>query len=390
LVFEPRLEGHHLSWLRYIAQDFLDAGPNVTLALDGRAPAMALYNEHIPDLLDRAALISVFRNSRQLKGGTKLAALDECFRASGADHAFVNNLDDIASAMLRRAAWGLRPPRRLKGRLSGVYFRPRFLTASRWSLDTKVKAAGFRRLVEEGWFHRICLLDEYVYQTHAARLPKAGLTFLPDTWSGDFSMDRGRAREKLGIDVHNFVFLHYGIGTRRKGLHLILQAFQSAALPAHWHLLCAGQLSDDKSLRNGIRQLVSLGRATLLDHYVSKAEEALCFCATDVVMLPYIRHFGSSGVLSLAAAAGKRVIAADDGLIGRRVREHRLGLVFTSENAAALKQAMAVSETQIAGNPSEKYDAGVRYARSCDRHAFRHVLQAIPFDESGTPRDGRN
>ncbi len=54
----------------------------------------------------------------------------------------MNNLDDIASAITRRAAIGLLPPPVLKGRLSGVYFRPRFLAAMRWPLVTQPNCAG--------------------------------------------------------------------------------------------------------------------------------------------------------------------------------------------------------------------------------------------------------
>jgi glycosyltransferase involved in cell wall biosynthesis len=387
LVFEPRLEGHHLSWLRYIVQDFLDVGYNVTMALDGRSSGINLYKEHIPDLLNRAMITSVFDEGAHLKGGTKLAALEQCFKESGASHVFVNNLDDIASKMLRRAAWGLRPPQVLKGRLSGIYFRPRFLTKSSWSINTWLKKVGFRKLVEEGWFHRICLLDEYLYRSHKYRLSKAGLTLLPDTWSGDFSINQCLARKKLGISTNCFVFLHYGIGTRRKGLHLIVQALQSNSAPAHWHLLCAGQLDEDKVIKKGIHRLVALGRATLLDRYVSKDEEAICFCSSNVVMLPYVQHFGSSGVLSLAAAAGKRVIAADDGLIGLRVRRHRLGLVFKSGDAVALSQVMHEIEAQGAEDIAEAYMAASEYARSCERCKFRKILQAIPFAEHGKPND---
>ena len=31
LIYEPRIEGHHLSWLRFITEDFLSAGLRLTL-----------------------------------------------------------------------------------------------------------------------------------------------------------------------------------------------------------------------------------------------------------------------------------------------------------------------------------------------------------------------
>ena len=380
LVFEPRLEGHHLSWLQFVVEDFLSAGHRLTLAIDGRAHAMVLYREYLADLLNEVDVISVYGDDNHFKGRTKLAALHNCFRESRADHAFVNNLDDIASRMLRRAAFGKFPPIALKGRISGVYFRPRFLGPSSWSINTMLKGIGFRRLISQGWFHCICLLDEYIYRANRATMPKAGLKFLPDTWVGEFGMSQKMAREKLGIGQDKFVFLNYGTGTRRKGLHLIVQALQSDDAPDHWHLLAAGQLGIEKKLKREVDFLADQGRVTVIDRYVSKKEEALCFCAVDVVMLPYVRHFGSSGVLSLATAAGKRVIASDDGLIGRRVREHSLGLVFKSRNSNALIQAMAESEAQAAGQVGQKPAAATDYARLCNRDEFRKVLHTISFD----------
>ena len=377
LVFEPRLAGHHLSWLRYITEDFLAAGHRLTLALDGRPDAGALYQEQLGDLLPQVSPLSIFAENGRLRGGSETAALGLCLGHSGAEHAFMNNLDDIASSITRRAAIGLLPPPVLKGRLSGVYFRPRFLAAMRWPLGNRIKLTGFRRLARQGWFHKICLVDEYLHQQHAASFAAAGLTYLPDTWSGHFEIDQQSARCSLGISPRKFVLLHYGIGTRRKGLHLISRIMNAADLPAQWHLLCAGQIAHDRGLKRALRQLQAKGRATLLDRYVSKEEEQACFAAADVVPLPYIRHFGSSGVLALAAAAGKPVVASDDGLIARRVRQRNLGFCFPAGDVAALKAALQQAEAQLARDPGSFRKSALLFARQCDRAAFRSALWSV-------------
>ncbi|MEE4112767.1 MAG: glycosyltransferase, partial [Desulfobacteraceae bacterium] len=354
LVFEPRLEGHHLSWLRYVTEDLLSAGHRLTLAIDGRDQATQKYHDAIESLLGQVSTISIFNPDQRLKGGTRTAALCSCFAQSQAQQVFINNLDDIASSMLRRAAVGMYPPHLLKGKLSGVYFRPRFLANPLWPLGNIPKQIGFSRLIGQGWFHRICLVDEYLLQRNQRRYPHDRLTFLPDTWSGHFSMTNKEAREKLGIPTEKFVLLHYGIGTRRKGLHLVVRAMLSSKRPDRWHLLCAGQLSDDRQINHGIRRLTEEGCATVLNRYVSKDEEEACFAATDVVLLPYVRHFGSSGVLALSAAAGKMVVTSDEGLIARRVREKELGICFTSGDTRALKQALNSAE-QILSVDSQRY-----------------------------------
>lgn len=383
LVFEPRLEGHHLSWLQYIAEDFLAAGHRLTLGIDYREHTVPVYREQLGDLLKRVSILSVFDENGRPKEGSRIRALAQCLAQSGADHAFINNLDDIASTMLRGASVWIYPPHILKGKLSGVYFRPRFLDNAFSPLGNIPKMIGFRRLAAGGWFHRIFLVDEYLQRRHAARFAPAGLTFLPDTWSGSFSIPKAEARRSLGIDPRHFVFLHYGIGTRRKGLHLLTRAIDLHHPPAHWHLLCAGRIAEDREINEGIRRLESSGRVTVLDRYVSKAEEELCFQSADVVLLPYIRHFGSSGVLALAAGAGKMVIASDEGLIARRVRERGLGICFASGNPDALMSALKTAEETLEKDPEGHVAAAHAFATQCNRMAFREALTSIyPINHS--------
>ena len=40
LLYEPRVEGHHPGWLRFITEDLLSAGYPLTLAVDPQAPAV--------------------------------------------------------------------------------------------------------------------------------------------------------------------------------------------------------------------------------------------------------------------------------------------------------------------------------------------------------------
>jgi glycosyltransferase involved in cell wall biosynthesis len=384
LVFEPRTEGHHLTWLRYVVEDFLSAGHTLTLAIGYTNHTRGLYKTQLGDLLEKAAIMSVYDADQKLRGGSRINALGHCMNNCGAEQVFCSNLDDIASSMLRRSAIGILPPKVLRGRLSGVYFRPRFLARPTWPPGSLIKWIGFRRLLRQGWFFRICLVDEYLYQKHKNTFPKDGMmVLLPDPWSGDFSMDRDQARNLLGIGNDRFVFLQYGIGTRRKGLHLVIRTMLSKDVPQQWHLLCAGQIKKDKKIVNGIGRLQAAGRATVLNRYVSKEEEQLCFTAADVVLLPYVRHFGSSGVLALAAAAGKMAIVSDEGLIARRVKENKLGICFPSGDINGLKKAMTRAQRLSEEKPHQIEKHTRVFAAKCDRQAFREALTSVYADPAG-------
>ncbi|HTZ39968.1 MAG TPA: glycosyltransferase, partial [Syntrophales bacterium] len=380
LIFENRTEGHHLHWLRYITDDFLTTGSTISLALDYRPETKDRIHSHLPGLTDKISILSIYGKNGNLRGGGVVNALAACLEESGADDVFVDNLDEIASGCLRRAAVGINPPRSIRGRLSGVYFRPRFLANSLWPPGNILKEFGFRNLTRRKWFNRVFFMDEVLQETAQRRYPGQKFYFLPDPWDGTFLYDQAEARQKLGIPPDRFVFLCYGIGDRRKGLHLAVRAMLEPPVDPGLYLLCAGGLAPDAETARGLTALKEQGRATVLDRYVSDAEQSLCFCASDVVLLPYIGHFGSSGVLSLAAAAGRMVISSDEGLLARRIKENGLGWVFPSGNAGELKTRMHDALQLGSNEMAEFHKAAQLYAGTCSREAFRKALLA-PFAE---------
>jgi glycosyltransferase involved in cell wall biosynthesis len=378
LIFEPRIKGHHLKWLRYITEDLITAGFKLTLGVDWRAESRKLICNELSSLIEKVNILSVYNKAGKLRKGSKLKALVDCFAESEAQEVFVNNLDDIVSHCLRQSSVGIFPPKILQGRVSGVYFRPRFLLNPVWPPGNFIKTIGFTRLIKKHWFKNIYLMDEYLFYRVQDRPTDQSFHFLPDPWSGDFSQPMDQAREILKIPLDKFVFLNYGIGDKRKGLHLVIQAMLEASYESRLFLLCAGQISRNTAIRSGLDKLETLGHAKVLNRYVSDVEEALCFCAADAVLLPYISHFGSSGVLSLAAGAGKMVIASDDGLVGKRVLEHKLGLLFSSGNTKALGKSMIQAVSLSQSDRDQFQNSAAEYAMSCNREAFRQALLA-PF-----------
>jgi glycosyltransferase involved in cell wall biosynthesis len=380
LIFENRTEGHHLHWLRYITEDFLLIGSQVTLALDYRADKKDRIHSHLHGLTEEVSIASVYDPEGALRGGSIVNTIAVCLEESGADEVFMDNLDEIASQCLRRAAVGVYPPRTIRGRLSGVYFRPRFLSDPLWPPGNILKGFGFRELTRRKWFSKIFFMDEYLLETAQHRYPGQNFFFLPDPWDGSFPHNQKEARQKLGIPADRFVFLCYGIGDRRKGLHLAVRALMELPVDPLLHLLCAGSRAPDPETSLVLKTLKEQGRATVLDRYVSDSEQSLCFSASDVVLLPYIEHFGSSGVLSLSAAAGRMVIASDEGLLARRIKEHNLGWVFPSGDAKELKTRMHDASIMSSNERVQYQQAANRYAETCSREAFRKALLA-PFAE---------
>ncbi len=373
LLYEPRAEGHHPGWLRFITEDLLSAGYQLSLAVDQRPAGQSIIQDHLGSLLKEVSLVSVYDDAGQRRGGT-VGSVELCLRESGAESVFLCALDEIASAIERRAAFGLFPPALLRGRVGGIYHRPRFMVASRFSPNRWLKQAGFCRLLRNGWLRQVLLLDPYLLERWRKVLPDAPFYFLPDPCPPGYLSDRAAARKALGVPQDKRIFLFYGVGSRRKGLHLATEAFLQipAANPAF--LLCAGRIEPSPTVAGALGSLTNQGRALSINRYVSNDEEKLLFAAADFVLLPYIHHFGTSGVLSRAAAAGKPVIASDEELLGSLVKEHQLGLLFPPGQVSALREQIIKAANAPETLLSQWAAAAQKYAARFSREAYRTAL----------------
>ena len=374
LLYEPRTEGHHLGWLRFIAEDLLAANFRLSIAADLRAGSRERVEQQLAGLLDDLHLLPAHDETGRRHLDGKARSVAHCLQASGAENVFLCALDEIASHCWRRATFGLRPPAALRGRMGGIYHRPRFLAAPKRSPDRWMKSPGFQRLLREGWWRQMLFVDEFLAAELQSACPSSPIFFLPDPCPPGYDGDPISARNKLEIPRDRKVMLFYGTGARRKGLHLAVEALRQLPPESPAFLLCAGQQNPSGKTAARLAQLVRQNRACLLNRYVTVEEEKMCFAASDAVLLPYLNHFGGSGVLSRAMSAARPVITSDEQLLGRLTREHRLGLVFPSGNIPALRDCIS-RMAQLSATGSASFAAAARaHAKTYSREAFRAAL----------------
>lgn len=373
LLYEPRTEGHHGSWLRFITEDLLSAGLRLTLAVDLRPEAEGKLRDHLGPFWSQITLMNV-RNAPRGAGTDRATTVAHCLRESGADNVFLCAFDEIASAAWRRAAIGLFPPAELRGRMGGIYHRPRFMAAPKLSPARWWKQIGFQRMLAQGWLRQLIFLDEYLTADLKLKFPRAPIFFLPVPCQPCGREEGEAARRQFGIPLDKRVFLFYGGGYRRKGLHLAVEAMLALPpnLPAF--LLCVGRQNPEGAIARGLDELVRQGRALVINRYVTNAEESLSFAASDAVLLPYIHHFGASGVLGQAVGAGKMVIASDEQLLGRLTRDHKLGLLFATGQSPALAECLRQTAAMPPRQMAEYAQAAETYAKLCSRETYRQAL----------------
>lgn len=375
LVYEPRSEGHHPGWLRFIADDLLSAGLRLTLAVDMRPQSIDRIRDHLGEVCSAVTFINVHDfPGAGAKNGGKIMNVADCLLRSGAKNVFLCALDEIASDMWRRAALGIAPPAELRARIGGIYHRPRFLERPRWTSPAWFKMRGFKRFLREGWLRQVIFLNEYLVRELHEKFPSAPFHFLCDPCPPMTHMNALAARAQLQVPQDAKVFLFYGGGYRRKGLHLAVDAMRQLPPEAPAYLLCMGQLNPDPQTASTLAHLETAGRAKFINRFVSAAEEAAAFAASDAVLLPYIHHIGTSGILSRAASSGKMVIVSDEELIGRLTREYGLGPQFPTENVGALRDCIRSVATMPPAQFQSYTAAVLKYAAIYSREAFRNAL----------------
>ena len=118
-----------------------------------------------------------------------------------------------------------------------------------------------------------------------------------------------------------------------------------------------------------------MGRAKVIDRYITEEEESICYRACDFVLAPYLSHFCSSNVLALAVLAGRPMVASDYDLIGRRVRDRKLGILFRDRSVNDLTAKLS-NLSKINGAPTEPYTVALaRYAEELTVESYRTALQ---------------
>jgi glycosyltransferase involved in cell wall biosynthesis len=375
VIYEPRVEGHHLPWLGFIARDLLSAGCRLALAVNKDPENQAKLRDHLGPLMDECQIIPA-DHPDSIAASQRLTFIQSCLAQTGASSVFLGAYDEVASALARRAFFGRYPPTDLKGRIGGVYHRPRFTIAHPLSPNRWLKQIGFGRLMRGQWLRQLFVLDPDLARQWQDRYPGASVHFLPDPCPEMKRVDPAAARNALNLGPKNRMFLFYGVGSRRKGLHIAADAFSQLPPETNSVLYCAGSLKLDGApgTKQRLSDLEKLGRARIIDRFVTADETEQLFAAADFVLLPYLGHFGSSGVLSQAAAAAKPVIASDYDLLGRLVRRHHIGLLFRSgvarELAGRISEAAGADDAQL-----RRWQSAARaFAALYSRSAFRVAL----------------
>lgn len=360
LVLEPAPRGHGREWMVHLARHARRCDPVPRLAFAVAPPvAERLRAELAEDPAPRPVVIKLSEREvaacthRRLavSGLARWWTMRRHLAATGAGHGLFLEFDHLSLPL----ALGL--PMGGGREVSGILFRPsvHYDGAGAATLSERI------RDLRKELLYRLTLRRDAVRQVHTLDdgFPRfareryeggAKVTALVDPAFPLIDPEPGDAALAGLVPSGRRLFVLFGVLSERKGVLALLRALASLdpADAAGIAVLVAGEV--EPAIRSAVEASVAaLARRQprlwlhLEPRFLRSGEIAALIDRSDVVLAPYQRFVGSSGVLMWAASRGRPVIAQDYGLVGRLVHEHRLGLAVDTSDPAALAAAIAVA-----------------------------------------------
>jgi N,N'-diacetylbacillosaminyl-diphospho-undecaprenol alpha-1,3-N-acetylgalactosaminyltransferase len=178
---------------------------------------------------------------------------------------------------------------------------------------------------------------------------------------------RRKARENFGLSSGAFVLAYVGRPVRRKGFHLLLNAWERTGLGRHGNwLLIAGCTAAECAAALGHAGKGIKGVGYLMDLRP-------LYAACDAVVLPS-QHEGFGYSLLEGAAAAKPLIGSDIPGIRCAIRHNQTGLLVRVNDEFALAQGIQ----RLAANPGLRLEMGLNARARAEREFSREtVLESL-------------
>jgi len=382
LVLEPDTEGHPREWLEHLMAFAAVPQRQLIVSFVVAAEMAAHLAAGLPPGAEgRIRIVALRPYERWLCTRRFLAlaafarwwVMRRYLRRTGAQAGHFLSFDHMCLPLALGLGMGGRP-------VSGILFRPsvHYADGEAYRPGTAEKVRDLRKSI----LYRLTLLNRSVravlsldpyFPDHARRRYRNGekVSAIPDPAFPQAGVSHPVAA--TARSTNHIGFLLFGYLTERKGLLVLLDALGlvDPTVAPRIVVTIAGRI--EPALREQVDERVRRIRVQrpglrlhIDDRWLPAHELDALVAASHVVLAPYQRFVGSSGVLLWAAQAGLPVLTQDFGLLGRLVRDHKLGLTADTTDPASLAAGM---EHMVVAGP----------------HTFVDPTAARSFVQSRTP-----
>jgi glycosyltransferase involved in cell wall biosynthesis len=391
LVFEPNADGHSLEWLEHLIRYGTDdrqisilaplalcrsLAASVPPGSAGRIQLIALSNLESRLCVQRSLVLAAF---------SRWWVMRRHLRRSGANAGFFLMIDLQALPLALGLGRG-GPP------VSGILFRPSvhysaigpYSPSRSERLRDWRKQFLYRRMLRNPALSRVLSLDPF-FPAFAARHYDHGrkVEALPDPTHPPVEGASPNHACSDFVPSGRIGFLLFGHIAERKGPLPVLGALDllSPAIAGKVAVLFAGRIAPGLADRiEQLRRSLAVKQPQLWlkveDRRLDREELAGLISQSDVILAPYQRFVGSSGVLLWAARAGRPVLTQAFGLIGRLTRDHGLGLAVDASDPAEIARVIA---RMVEYGPNAFFDraAAARFAAAQTPQRFASLVLSV-------------
>ena len=354
LIFEPLSGGHRSEFvdhlLGYIVAS-VDEGRQYTFVLDSIPPdAIAQPNVHFEEISkeDRASLYKANAHSGSFRFWN---VLNRYLNQFNPDHLIIMDLTWLELALCFRHL-----PCKTSAILFVQYPELRWLSTPtpRDKLKFILKDFKTRLLLRNRMLGKIYLLNGALSCSYLnERICTDRFAPIPDPIP-EVNADKDvRLRRECGIEAGRRILLFFGSMSARKGVAGLVDALGLLSPEAAQNsafVFCGMPEADYAEHYHELVENLMRERPDICLHleerFVSSTRMRAMFEQSDWILMPYTRPEYSSGILVHAAVAATPVIGPADGLVGRQIREHGLGLdILLDTLPRAIEEAVSGTHT---------------------------------------------
>lgn len=374
LVFEPVAEGHPYEWLghliRYAERDrpervtWLAVAPEL---YEGLADELREFSHDLIRLLPLSrAEAALCRHRRLLVSSfARWWVAKRYVKRTRAAVVHFLSLDLLSVPLALGFGISGRP-------IGGILFRPSvhypylgpYNPGRRERLRDLRKEIIYRRMLANRALASVLTIDPY-FARYARRFYRNGdkVRTLPDPAQDRNGVSASSSDFPMRLQSQRILFLMFGYLSERKGTLTLLEALRLLPpdIAARAAVVFAGRI--DPLIKDDVQyECIALQREqaelffSLDDRWLAAEEIAALVQRADVVLAPYQRFVGSSGVMLWAAQLGKPLLTQDFGILGPLVHDYRLGMTVDCTQPLAIADGI---ERFVRQGPASFIDRGL-------------------------------